>query len=452
MTERSTQLSARGREDPPTPRPPAGGDAKTAAYPASYYAATANPAPERPPLQGGHDTEIAVLGAGYTGLSCALALAERGHKVTVLEAHKVGWGASGRNGGQIVNGLNAGLAKIGDLHGRDIQDFVGRLLTEGAGIIRDRVARYAIDCDLKPGNLFAATNPAQLKDLEAEKKLWARYDAGEFEWVDRAGIRAHVGTDVYAGGLIDWSGGHLHPLNLALGEAAALESLGGTVHETSRVTEIHPGPRPALITETGRLTCRTLVLAGNAYLGKTAPRLAPRILPAATQIVATEPLGAKAREILPTDLCVEDLRYILDYFRLSADGRLLFGGGTIYGGRSPRDIAAKLRPNLARVFPALADTPFTHAWSGNIALTLNRIPQLGRLDDDTYFAHGYSGHGVTGSHLFGRILAEAIDGDLTRFDTFADLPSRSFPGGQSWAVPYSVLGSWWYGLRDRLGI
>ncbi|MHA3977845.1 NAD(P)/FAD-dependent oxidoreductase [Halovulum sp. GXIMD14794] len=423
------------------------------AYPASYYAATANPAPERPPVQGEVEAEVCVVGAGYTGLSCALSLAEQGHKVTLIEGARVGWGASGRNGGQLVNGINAPLDKIGRLYGQRVQAFVGGLVTEGGQIIRERVDRYGIACDLKPGNLFAAYTDRQMQELEAKRELWSRFGMDEHEMLDRDGVRKHVGTDAYVGGMIDWSGGHLHPLNLALGEAAAVESLGGVLHERSPVRSVDTSAeKPVVITDSGRITARTLVLCGNAYLGRTVPELATRVLAASTQIVATEPLGDRAKDLLPTDLCVEDLRYILDYFRLAADGSLLFGGGTVYGGSTPNDIEKKLRPNLEKVFPQLKGVRLTHAWSGNFALTFSRVPQLGRLGRSTYFAHGYSGHGVTGSHLFGRILAEAITGDLSRFDTFANLPWSPFPGGQALRVPYSVAGSWWYGLRDRLGI
>jgi len=423
------------------------------AYPASHYAATANPAPERPPVQGEVEADICVVGAGYTGLSCALTLAEQGHKVTLVEGARVGWGASGRNGGQLVNGINAPLDKIGRLYGPRVQAFVGGLVCEGGQIIRDRVDRYGIACDLKPGNLFAAYTDRQLQELEAKRHLWSKYGMDGHEMLDRDGVRKHVGTDAYVGGMIDWSGGHLHPLNLALGEAAALETLGGVIHERSVVRSVDTSAdRPVVVTDAGQITARTLVLCGNAYLGRTVPELSTRVLAASTQIVATEPLGDRAKELLPTDLCVEDLRYILDYFRLAADGSLLFGGGTVYGGSTPKDIENKLRPNLEKVFPQLKGVRLTHAWSGNFALTFSRVPQLGRLGPSTYFAHGYSGHGVTGSHLFGRILAEAITGDLSRFDTFANLPWSPFPGGQALRVPYSVAGSWWYGLRDRLGI
>lgn len=422
-------------------------------YPPSYYAASANPAPERPPLKGAAEADICVIGGGYSGLSTALHLAETGHKVTLLEAAQIGWGASGRNGGQIVNGLNASLERIGKIFGPDTQKFVGTLVQEGGRIIRERIATYGIDCDLKEGNLFAAYTPAQMRDLEAKKKLWESFGMDEHEMVDKAGMRAHVASDVYAGGMIDKTGGHLHPLNLALGEAAALESLGGSIHENTRVTAIDTAaPRPTVTTDDGTLTCKTLVICGNAYLGDALPELSRRILPASTQMMATEPLGEAGDKLLPTDLCVEDVRYILDYYRLSADKRLIFGGGTIYGGTDPADVEAKLRPNLEKVFPQLKGVKITHAWSGNFAISFTRVPQMGRIGANTYFAHGYSGHGVTGSHLFGKILAEAINGDLSRFDTFANLKWMPFPGGKTFRVPYSVIGSWWYGLRDKLGV
>lgn len=423
------------------------------AYPDSYYAASAHPAPERPPLSGEAEVDVCIVGAGFTGLSAGLELAERGHQVVVLEGAKVGWGASGRNGGQIVNGLNAGLATIEARYGRTTADFVGTVVQEGGRIIRDRVAKYGIACDLKDGNVFAAFTPKQIRELEEKQALWKRHGHDHFEMLDRDGIRRHVGTDAYAGGMLDRSGGHLHPLNLALGEAAAFEGLGGVIREGSQVTEIADvDGRPEVRTSRGVLRPKALILAGNAYLGNLVPALDNRIMPFSTQIIATEPLGERAKALLPTDMCVEDVRYVLDYYRLSADRRLLFGGGTVYGGTDPADIKAKIVPNLEKIFPALKGVRIDHAWSGNCAISFSRVPQLGRLGGRTYFAHGYSGHGVVGSHLFGRILAEAVHGDRARFDVFESVPWIPFPGGRRFAVPYSMVGSWWYALRDRLGV
>jgi gamma-glutamylputrescine oxidase len=423
------------------------------AYPDSYYAASAHPAPPRPKLAGEIGPDVCIVGAGYTGLSAGLDLAEKGYGVVVLEGAKVGWGASGRNGGQIVHGLNAGLSTIEARYGRATADFVGTVVQEGGRIIRERVARYAIQCDLKDGNIFTAFTPKQMQELEDKQALWRRHGMDDFEMLDRADLRTHVGSDVYLGGMLDRTGGHMHPLNLALGQAAALESLGGVIHEDSLVTSIEGVEgAPVVRTATGVVRPRVLILAGNAYLGHVVPALENRVMPFSTQMIATEPLGERGRALLPTDMCVEDLRWILDYYRLSADGRLLFGGGTIYGGTDPDDIKGKILPNLVKVFPQLSGVKVDFAWSGNCALSFSRVPQMGRLGPETYFATGYSGHGVVGSHLFGRILASAVDGDLTRFDTFARVPWLPFPGGRRFRVPYSAIGAWWYGLRDRLGV
>lgn len=433
---------------------PARAYAGDGSYPASYYAASANTVRAPVSLAGEETADICVVGAGYSGLSAAIHLAEKGHKVTVVEGARVGWGASGRNGGQVVNGLNAGLDSIGRRYGAETEAFVGGLLQAGARIIYRLVEQYGIDCDLKPGNIYAAYTARHMRELEAKQALWRRHGMDDHEMLDGAGMRAHIGSDVYFGGMMDRSGAHLHPLNLALGEARALESLGGRIFELSPVTGIEKNGGTTLVrTAGGTVAAKTVLVCGNAYLGTVVPALTARVMPVSTQMIATEPLGAEhAAALLPTDKCVEDNRYILDYYRLSADRRMIFGGGVVYGGTDPADIVAKIRPNMDKVFPSLQGVKIDHAWSGNFALSFTRVPQLGRLDDGIYFAHGYSGHGVTGSHLFGAILAEAVDGDLSRFDTFAKLPWVPFPGGRLLRAPYSTLGSWWYALRDKVGL
>ena len=420
----------------------------------SYYAASANPAPERPPLRGAHRHDVCVIGAGHSGLSAGLHLAEKGHDVAILEGARVGWGASGRNGGQIVNGLNASLDTIAKRYGADTARFVAGVVQEGGEIIRKRVRSYDIRCDLRDGNIFAALTGAHMRELEKRRDLWAGYGLHNMEMLDAAEMRQHVVSPLYKGGLIDRSGGHLHPLNLALGEAAAVEANGGTIFENSRVVRVDlSGASPSVFTRDGQISCKTLIVCGNAYLGDTVPPLTNRVMPVSTQMLATRPLDADlVRSLMPGEACVEDVRYILDYFRMSADNRLLFGGGTVYGGSDPRDIEAKLRRNMNKVFPQLKDVEVDFAWSGNFALSFSRVPQIGRLGNNTYFAYGYSGHGVTGSHLFGRIISEAVNGDLSRFDVFAALKWIPFPGGQLLRVPYSVMGSWWYALRDKLGV
>ncbi|MCL1476788.1 MULTISPECIES: FAD-binding oxidoreductase [unclassified Marinobacter] len=420
----------------------------------SYYAASANVAPERPELTGDHQIDVCIVGAGYTGLSTGLYLAEKGYKVAIIEGARVGWGASGRNGGQIVNGLNASLQTIKKRYGQDTATFVAGLVQEGGEIIRERISTYNIKCDLKEKNIFTGLTSAHMGELEQRMKLWASYGLKNQEMLDKNQLREHVNSDLYVGGLIDYSGGHMHPLNLALGEAAAFEQNGGIIYEMSPVIDVdHAAAQPVVKTAKGTMTCKTLVLCGNAYLGHVVPTLTSRVMPVSTQVMATEPLGeARARELIPTDACVEDIRYILDYYRLSGDNRMLFGGGTVYGGADPSDIKAKLQRNMDKVFPQLKGVKIDYAWSGNFALSFSRVPQMGRIGGNTYFAHGYSGHGVTGSHTFGRILAEAIHGDLTRFDVFAKVPWYPFPGGRMFRVPYSVMGSWWYGVRDKIGI
>ena len=420
----------------------------------SYYAASANPSPKRPPLTGDQGFDVCIVGAGYSGLSAGLHLAEKGYNVAIVEGAQVGWGASGRNGGQIVNGLNASLQVIEKRYGKDVANFVAGLVMEGGGIIRDVVDKYDIKCDLKHGNVFVGLTSAHVRELETRLKLWQGHGIDSQEMLSKEQVREHVGSDLYEGGMIDHKGGHMHPLNLALGEAAAFEHNGGTIFEHSPVVSVDTeAARPSIQTATGKITCKTLILCGNAYLGEVVPTLSWRVMPVSTQVMATKPLGEEqARSLIPTDVCVEDVRYILDYFRLSADNRLLFGGGTVYGGSDPANIEKKLRRNLDKVFPQLKGVEIEYAWSGNLALSFSRVPQMGRIGSNTYFAHGYSGHGVTGSHTFGRIIAEAVDADTSRFDVFAKVPWIPFPGGRVFRVPYSVMGSWWYATKDRLGI
>jgi len=420
----------------------------------SYYAASANAAPHRPALEGDVQADVCVIGGGFSGLSAALHCLQQGRSVLLLEGAQIGWGASGRNGGQIVNGLNASLERIEAKFNKDTANFVGSLVQEGASIIRGFVETHNIQCDLKQKNVYVGFNKKHMQELENKQALWRTHGMDDHELLDRDALQAYVKSDLYYGGMVDHSGGHLHPLNLALGEAAAIESLGGVIHEHTHVRSVDTdAAQPTVTTAQGRVTCNTLVICGNAYLGQSVPALAPRVMPVSTQVMATEPLGDElAHRLLPNDACIEDVRYILDYYRLSADKRLLFGGGTVYGGKDPSSVEAKLRPNMEKVFPELKDVKVEYAWSGNFALSYTRVPQLGSLGNNTFFAMGYSGHGVTGSHLFGRLLSEGIAGEGDRFERFAALPWRGFPGGQRFGAAYSTAGSWWYGFRDAIGV
>lgn len=419
----------------------------------SYYAASSNQPAPYPRLEGSVESDVCIIGAGYTGLSTALFLLEHGFSVTVLEAARVGFGASGRNGGQIVNSYSRDIDAIERQLPAKQAQLLGEMAFEGGRIIRDRIARYNIECDLKDGGVFAALTGKQLGHLEAQKKLWERYGHTQLELLDARGIREVVGTDRYIGGMLDMSGGHIHPLNLALGEAAAVASLGGKLYEQSAAIRIDRGANPVVHTAQGQVKARFVVVAGNAYLGGLVPELAAKSMPCGTQVLATEPLSEElARSLLPQDYCVEDCNYLLDYFRLSADRRLIYGGGVVYGARDPADIEAIIRPKMLQTFPQLKDVKIDFTWTGNFLLTLSRLPQVGRLGDNIYYSQGCSGHGVTYTHLAGKVLAEALRGQAERFDAFAGLPHYPFPGGQLLRVPFTALGATYYQLRDRLGI
>lgn len=420
----------------------------------SYYAASANPAPPRPPLREAMEVDVCVVGGGFSGLSSALHLAEKGYQVVLLEASCIGWGASGRNGGQLVNGFSRDLITIENRYGAAAAKAIAEMSLEGGDIIRERVRQYGIDCDLKPGNVFAAFNQRQMRGLQAIQDNWRQHGHEGLELLDAAGMRDQVDSDLYTGGMLDRRGGHLHPLNLCLGEAAAFESLGGRIFEQSPVTAIvASGGRQCVQTALASVSASKVVVCGNAYLGDLLPQIANAVMPVSTQIVTTEVLGeALCRELMPAQSCIEDCNYMLDYYRMTADHRLLFGGGSTYGGAQPKDIIAKLRPRLEKTFPRLKAVSIDYAWSGNFALTMTRIPHFGQIGEQIFFIHGYSGHGVTGSHLAGRLIAEAVDGNTQRFRHFSELPFYPLPGGRMFRVPLSVLGSWWYIARDYLGV
>jgi gamma-glutamylputrescine oxidase len=419
----------------------------------SYYAATANPSPSRPRLSGEETADVCIVGAGFTGISAGLELAERGYKVIVLEGAKVGWGASGRNGGQIVNGYSRGLDIIEKRYGMAAGHAIGRMALEGGHIIRERVAKYGIDCAFVPGGMMVAFTNRQMRFLDHERKVWARHGHTTMQLIDRAGLKNIVASDRYIGGLYDPLGGHMHPLNLVLGEAAALESLGGIIHENSRVIAVDSSAAPTVTTDHGTVRAKHVLICGNAYLAPLLDKeIGSKIMPVSSQVIATEKLDpSQLAALLPANYCIEDANYILDYFRRTPDNRLLYGGGTVYGGADPASIEGKIRPCLEKTFPSLKGVKFDYTWSGNFALTLPRIPHVGRISSTVFFSHGDSGHGVTTTHLLGRLLGEAVAGETARFEAFAGLPYLPFPGGQTFRVPLTVLGAWYYRVLDRLG-
>jgi gamma-glutamylputrescine oxidase len=419
----------------------------------SYYAHSAKPSPARPPLQGSTDADVCIVGAGYTGLSAGIALAEAGMKVVVLEQARVGWGASGRNGGQIVHSFSRDIDVIESSYGPAVAKPLAGMMFEGARIIRERVEQYGIDCDLKNGGIFAAISPGKAKGLVEQKRLWEQWGHPGLDLIDSPNdVHNMVNTERYSALLVDPTGGHFHPLNLALGEAAALESLGGRIHEDCAVVKIERGAPAIVHTAQGNVRAQYVIVACNAYIGGLEPALAAKSMPCGTQVIATEPLGALGDELIPSDHCVEDNNFLLDYFRLSGDKRMIYGGGVVYGARDPKAVEALIRPQMVKTFPQLRDVKIEFGWTGNFLLTLSRLPQVGTLSSNIYYSQGCSGHGVTFTHLIGRVLAEAIRGDASRFGAFSRLPHHPFPGGRLFRVPFTAIGALWYEMRDRLGV
>jgi len=420
---------------------------------ASYYAASSVQQPNYPVLNGEVVADVCVIGGGYSGLNTALELAERGFSVVLLEARKIGWGASGRNGGQLIRGVGHGLEQFSNVIGSDGVRQMKLMGLEAVEIVRERVQRYQIPCDLTWGYCDLANKPHHLQefaeDAEELRSLGYRHEVRLLQAGEMGSV---IGSDRYVGGMIDMGSGHLHPLNLALGEAAAAQQLGVQLFEQSEVTRIDYGPEVKVHTVQGHVRAKTLVLACNAYLNGLNPQLGGKVLPAGSYIIATEPLGeAQATRLLPQNMAVCDQRVTVDYFRLSADRRLLFGGACHYSGRDPQDIGAYMRPKMLKVFPQLADVKIDFQWGGMIGIGANRLPQIGRLADqpNVYYAQAYAGHGLNATHLAGKLLAEAISGQQQgRFDLFARVPHITFPGGKHLRSPLLALGMLWHRFKE----
>ena len=417
-------------------------------YPPSWYADTAIPHPVSPPLDGDIQTEIAVVGAGYTGLSAALHLAQAGRKVVLVDAHRVGWGASGRNGGQVGSGQRVDQPDLEESHGPDAARDLWNIGQDAKALVKSLIAKHAIPCDLSPGIIYTDHRQRYGADTRAYVDHMNRHYDTALTYLDADAVRDRIGTTTYFSGLHDPDGAHLHPLNYALGLAAAARAAGVQIYENTPVTERQGR---VLITPNGRITADHVVLACNGYLGALDEQVSRHVMPINNFIVATEPLGETlARDLIRENEAVADSRFVVNYFRLSRDHRLLFGGGESYSYRFPRDLAAKARKPMVEIFPQLADAKITHAWGGTLAITLSRLPYLRRLEQGVISASGYSGHGVALATLSGALMAEAITGDSPRFDTMARLAHRAFPGPRRWRTPLLALAMSWYALRDRL--
>ena len=416
----------------------------------SYYQSTANRKITTQPLSGDVSTDVCVIGAGYTGLSAALELAKAGFKIVVLEAETVGFGASGRNGGQICTGFSPGQSRLEAQFSKADAKRCFDMAEESKRLIEERIAAHKIDCDLTWGYMHCIPKPHQFKHLQA----WAEeYDAlgyGGNTLLTKPELEVKLGSNIYHGALRESRAGHLHPLNYCLGLAAAAQKAGVQIHEHTQVMDVDTGPAPKARTATGTVSAKFMVIAGNAYLGRTVKALYGRIMPVGSYIIATEPLGENmAKSLISDNEAVANTNFIVDYFRRSSDTRMIFGGRASYSTMEPSNLAEYMRPRMTHVFPQLKDVRLDFAWGGFIAITSNRLPDCGRLSPTVYYAHGYSGQGVALSGLYGKLMAEAIRGQAERFDLFAKIKHLPFPGGAI-RTPLLVAAMAYYRIRDAL--
>lgn len=391
-----------------------------------------------------------MIGAGFTGLSAALELAEAGYKVVVLEAETIGHGASGRNGGQICTGFSSGQDRIVSQLGREDARKCFMLAEESKQLIRDRIARHRIDCDLKWGYLHVLPKPNRMDSLKDWKAEWDALGYTGTTLIGKAELEERLGTTAYHGALREGGAGHFHPLNYCLGLARAAAGAGAVIHEHSRAVEVDTGPKPFVRTEQGVVRAKFVVIGCNAYLGRLVPKLYGRVMPVTSYVIATEPLGEdRAKSLIRDGEAVADTNFIVDYFRLTPDTRMLFGGRASYTTLEPANLAADMQPRMAKIFPQLASTRIDFAWGGYIAITSNRIPDCGRLSPTTYYAHGYSGQGVALAGLYGKLMAEAIRGTAERFDLLSRIRHLPFPGGPV-RMPMLAAAMLFYRIKDAL--
>jgi gamma-glutamylputrescine oxidase len=419
----------------------------------SYYVATAATDLRFGALDGEVDSDVCIVGGGLAGLSAAIDLRRQGMSVTVLEGMKVGWGASGRNGGQALNGLACDLSVVRGQLGQSAARAVWDMTVEAVQLIHERRQEFAIDCHWQGGYLAAAIGARRAQELRASTEdLEKHYGYSGMQYVEGAAVRDWIASARYAAVAHDPRGGHLHPLLYTQGLGRAAAALGVRIFEQSRALRLERGAAPVVHTERGRVRCRHVLLAGNVYLEGLAPQIGDRIMPVGTFIAASAQLGkARADALIPSRSAVCDTQFVLDYYRLSADDRMLFGGRVSYSTIAPRDLAASMGQRMVTVFPQLAGVPIEYSWGGYVDITVNRAPDFGRIDPNIYYLQGFSGHGLALTGLAGRLAAEAIGGDAGRFDLFARLKHRNFPGGRALRTPALVLAMAWFRLRDMLG-
>ena len=419
----------------------------------SYYAATANLELSYEKLNSNIRTQVCVIGGGFTGLNTAINLAQKGYDVVLIESEKIGWGASGRNGGQLISGFSFSdhFEKKGTE--KDIQN-IWLLGARSADLVRDRVSEFSIDCDLKEGFIDVATNRKHMDDLIHRAAEWKKSGYHhDLELVDETEVKKYVNTDSYVGGLIDSGSGHIHPLNLCLGEAKAASELGVMIYEDTHAVEILSGSPAKVATGNRIIESDYIVIAANAYIGDLNKKLRRMVMPAASCIIATESLSSElADKVIPSDMAVCDQNTILDYYRLSADKRMLFGGRFNYSGKIPSDdrIKIEIKKRMVSVFPELSELRVDYAWSGNVAVSLKKIPQLGRIDNNIFYSQGYSGHGVAPTHMAAKVIADAIDGDDEVLNTLSSVNHIQLPGGKWFSSPATAIGMMYYQLKDKI--
>jgi gamma-glutamylputrescine oxidase len=419
----------------------------------SYYAASANQTIVCPSLEGAHSADVCVVGAGITGLTAALNLAEAGFKVALLEANLVAWGASGRSGGQIIFGFGCDMPVIEKSAGQMAAKAMWDMSVEATDLLRARVEKHQIQCDLQRGHLHAAIKPRHMRELEQwQASLETDYGYQSLTLWDQDQVQQQMCSERYLGGLYDANSGHIHPLNYTLGLARAALDAGVDIYTDSAVTKVtRKAQANVCSTARGQVTAKQVLFCGNAYLGKLVPEISNKIMPVGTYIGATEPLGkSRAEALIRNNMAVADVNFVLDYFRLSADYRMLFGGRVSYSTMAPPNLTHSMRQRMLNVFPQLDDVKMDYAWGGNVAITMNRGPHFGRLDNDLYFAQGFSGHGIAATGLAGKLMAEAVAGQAERFDVFNKISHLPFPGGTLLRTPALVLAMAWYRLRDLL--
>jgi gamma-glutamylputrescine oxidase len=417
----------------------------------SYYAATASGWVDRPALDGDVRADVCVIGGGYTGLSAALHLAQKGRKVILIEAYHVGWGASGRNGGQLHSGQRLDQETLERWLGNTAARAMFDMAEEAKRMVKDLIATHAIDCDWRDGLISTLHKRRYVTPTKAHiEHMQDEYGYEGLTWLDRDDLADRIGTARYHGGYRDASAGHLHPLNFALGLARACEAAGVKIYEETRAFSLSDGHPTRVATTSGTIIADEVIVAVNGYTSGLLPDTEARVMPIHNYILATEPLGLRGQYRIPGGEAVADSRFVVHYWRPSADGRLIFGGGESYSKDFPEDLSGFVRKHMLSVYPDLKDVRIDYAWGGTLALSVNKMPVMRRVRRGVYTSGGYTGHGVAIAVLAGKLIAEAIVGDIERFDLFAKLPAPKFPGGKWLRYPTLILAMFWYGMLDRL--